>query len=159
MYAVEMTLDGMTNTKFGDQFRNSSNIKDITSTVWEAIVLALLLRRISYVSRWDGLKWHDIYTKSHDNQFRHSSNVKGITSTIWVPIVLVLSMRKMYDVRHWDDFMWHYIHTKFHEDWCRRSSNIKVLPQKFESLSCWYYWLKGTTNAPLRLLHVAWHTY
>jgi hypothetical protein len=34
-----VTSDGMTHTKFhDDRFRNLSNIKDITSTVWEAIV-------------------------------------------------------------------------------------------------------------------------
>jgi hypothetical protein len=54
------------------------------------------------VNRWDGLRWHHIHTKSHDDQFKHSSNVKGITSTIWEAIVLVLLMRGIYDVRHWD---------------------------------------------------------
>jgi hypothetical protein len=34
VYAIEVTSDGMTHTKFhDDRFRNLSNIKDITSTV------------------------------------------------------------------------------------------------------------------------------
>jgi hypothetical protein len=48
MYAIEMTSDGMTHTKFhDDQFENSSNIKGITSTIWEAVVLVLQVRGIS----------------------------------------------------------------------------------------------------------------
>jgi hypothetical protein len=36
--------------------------------------------------------------------------------------------------------------TKFHEDWYSRSGSIKILPQKFEKLSCWYYWWEGFMN-------------
>jgi hypothetical protein len=47
IYAIEMTSNGMYNTKFHDDwFRNSSNIKHATSTTWEAIVSVLLMRRI-----------------------------------------------------------------------------------------------------------------
>jgi hypothetical protein len=54
------------------------------------------------VRSWDGLRWHDIYTKSHDDRFKHSSNIKNITSTVWEDMVLVLLMREIYDLRHWD---------------------------------------------------------
>jgi hypothetical protein len=38
-----------------DQFRHSSNIEGITSTVWEAVVLVLLVRGIYNVRHWDGV--------------------------------------------------------------------------------------------------------
>jgi hypothetical protein len=48
MYAVEMTSDGMTHTKFhDDRFRNSDNIKGIASKTCEAVVLVLLIKGIS----------------------------------------------------------------------------------------------------------------
>jgi hypothetical protein len=47
MYAVEMTPDYTTHTKIhDDRFRNSSNIRGITSTVRQVIVLVLLIRAI-----------------------------------------------------------------------------------------------------------------
>jgi hypothetical protein len=65
-------------TKFHiDQSRHSSNIKSITWTVWEAIVLVLLMRGIHDVRHWDGLMHHDIHvTKLHENWYRRSSNFK-----------------------------------------------------------------------------------
>jgi hypothetical protein len=47
-----------------DWFRNSSNIKGITSTIWEAALLILLMRGIYDVRHWDDLRWHDIYIPS-----------------------------------------------------------------------------------------------
>jgi hypothetical protein len=51
VYAVKMTADGMNilvHAKFcDDQLRNSSNIKSITSTIWESVVLILPTRGIS----------------------------------------------------------------------------------------------------------------
>jgi hypothetical protein len=47
-----------------DRFRHSSNIKRITWTIWEVIVLLLMGRGISDVSHWDGLRRHDIYITS-----------------------------------------------------------------------------------------------
>jgi hypothetical protein len=35
-----------------------------TSTIWEAIVLVLLMRGIYYVCYWDGLRWHDKFILS-----------------------------------------------------------------------------------------------
>jgi hypothetical protein len=48
---------------------------------------------------WDGLRWHDIRTKFHDDWFRHSSNVKLITSVVWEAALLVLLMGRIYEVR------------------------------------------------------------
>jgi hypothetical protein len=41
------------------RFRNSSNIKGITSTILEAVVLVLLRRGIYEVHHWDGFVWRD----------------------------------------------------------------------------------------------------
>jgi hypothetical protein len=92
MCAVDMSTDGMTiHIKcHDDRFRNSSNIKGITSWTWEAVVLVLLMKGIYDVRRWDGYRWHDIHTKCYDDQFRHLNNIKGITSTILQAVVLVL---------------------------------------------------------------------
>jgi hypothetical protein len=49
------------NTKFhNNQSKFYSNIKDITVTFWEAIVLVLLMRGIYDVLHLYGLRWHDI---------------------------------------------------------------------------------------------------
>jgi hypothetical protein len=46
-YAIEMTSERYIHIKFHDnRFRNSSNIKGI-STIWEAVVLVLLMTGIS----------------------------------------------------------------------------------------------------------------
>jgi hypothetical protein len=95
----------------GYRSRNSSNIKGITSTIWEAVVLELLRRGIYDVHHWNGLRWHAIYSKFHNNRFRYSHNTKAITSTIWEAAVLVLLMRGIYDVHHWDGLRWHDIVT------------------------------------------------
>jgi hypothetical protein len=63
-------------------------------------VLVLLMGVIYEVHRSDGLRWHDIHTKSHDDRFRHSINFKGSTSTVREAVMLVLLMRGIYDVRH-----------------------------------------------------------
>jgi hypothetical protein len=49
IYAFEIISDGMTfYTKCQDNwFRNSSNMEGITSTIWEAVVLVVLMRGIS----------------------------------------------------------------------------------------------------------------
>jgi hypothetical protein len=43
-----------------DWFEHLGNIKALTSTIWEAEVLVLLMGTIYEVRRWDGLRWHDI---------------------------------------------------------------------------------------------------
>jgi hypothetical protein len=49
-------------TKFhDDRFMHSSNIKVITSRIWEVAVLVLLVGGIYEVCRRGGLRWHDIY--------------------------------------------------------------------------------------------------
>jgi hypothetical protein len=51
-YIVEVVFGGL-----DDRFRHSSNtnIKDIPSTVWDAIVVVLLMRGAYDVRHWDGL--------------------------------------------------------------------------------------------------------
>jgi hypothetical protein len=67
-----------------------------TTTIWETAVLILLMGGIYEISHWNGLRWHDIHTKFHNDQFRHSSDIKVITSTIWEDAVLVLLMWEVY---------------------------------------------------------------
>jgi hypothetical protein len=54
----------------------------ITSTIRGAAMLVLLMEWIYEICPSDGLRCHDIHTKSHNDRFRHSSNIKGITSKI-----------------------------------------------------------------------------
>jgi hypothetical protein len=57
-------------TKFhDDRFGHSSNVKGITSTIWEAAVLVLLMERMYEIYRLDDLRCHDIHIKSHDDRF------------------------------------------------------------------------------------------
>jgi uncharacterized membrane protein YvlD (DUF360 family) len=94
-------------------------------TILETAMSVLLMGAIYELHKWDGLRWHNIHTKFHNDRFKHSSNIKGIASIIWEAIVLALLMSGIYDVRRWNGFMSHDILTKFHKDWYRRSSNIK----------------------------------
>jgi hypothetical protein len=120
-------------TKFHDDgFRNSSNINGINSTIWEAIVLVLLMRWIYDVRCWNWLRWHKIHTKFHKDRFRHLSAITAITATIWEPIIFVLLTEGIGDVYCWGGFMRSNIHTKFRDDRFRNSSNVKVLPDKFD---------------------------
>jgi hypothetical protein len=49
-----------THTKFhDDRFRNSGNIKVITTAVWEAAMLVLLVTGIYEVCHWDGIRSND----------------------------------------------------------------------------------------------------
>jgi hypothetical protein len=88
-------------------------------------VWVLLIGGTYEVRRWEGLGYHDIHTKFHDNLFRQLSNLMVIVSTVWEAVVLVLLMGRIYKVCHWDGFRWHYIHTKFHDDRFMHLSNIK----------------------------------
>jgi hypothetical protein len=74
-----------------DVLQNSSNIKNNTSTIWEAVMLVLLMEMIYEMCCWDGLRWHDIYTDFHDDQFSHSHTIKVITTTISKAAVLVIA--------------------------------------------------------------------
>jgi hypothetical protein len=88
-----------------DWFWHSGNIKVITSTVWEVVVLVYLREGFLKYRLWDGLRLHDNY-----NQFTHSSNIKRIISTFWEAIVLVLLIIGIYNVRHWHGLRWHCKH-------------------------------------------------
>jgi hypothetical protein len=97
-------------------YMHSGNIKVITSKIWEAAMLVLLIWWIHGVSWWDSRKWHDICTKFHDDLFRGSGNIKVITSTIWEAAVLVLLNGGIYEVHYWDGLSCHDKHTKFYND-------------------------------------------
>jgi hypothetical protein len=45
-------------------------------------MLVLLMGGIYELSRLNGLRWHDIHTKFHDDRFRNLSNITVITTTI-----------------------------------------------------------------------------
>jgi hypothetical protein len=72
------------------RFRDLSKSKGITVTIWEPTVLILLMRAIydvmfccdAIMLSWNGLTWHDIYTKTHHDRFRYLSNVTFITPPI-----------------------------------------------------------------------------
>jgi hypothetical protein len=49
-----------------DRLRNLSNIMIIT-TVWEAVMLVLLIEGIYEVTCWDCCIWHDIHTEFHED--------------------------------------------------------------------------------------------
>jgi hypothetical protein len=79
-YAIEMASGSMINiTKFhGDQFRNSSDIMLITSTVWESAVLVLPMAGfVKYAVEMgsDGMMY--IPTKFHEIPYRGSKIVGG----------------------------------------------------------------------------------
>jgi hypothetical protein len=79
---------------------------------------------IHEVHHWDGLRWHDIYTKSHDNQFRHLSHIIVIT-TSWEAVKLVLMIDGIYELCHWHGLRCLAIHIKFHKDWFSHSKDNK----------------------------------
>jgi hypothetical protein len=81
----------------------------------EASVLVLQMGEIYEARRWDGLRWHDIHTKFHDDLFRNSSNIKGIT-LILEAVVSVLLIERINELRSSDGFIWYDIYTKFHEE-------------------------------------------
>jgi hypothetical protein len=66
-YTVEMASDGMICVprcmKIGLRIQVIC-IKDITSTIWGAAVLVLLMGRIYDLCRWDDLRRHDTYIPS-----------------------------------------------------------------------------------------------
>jgi hypothetical protein len=123
-------------TKFHeDWLGNPGNIKAITSAIWEAAVLALLMGRIYDVCRWDELRWHDTYIPSFMTIGSgiqlilrvHPKNLGGCGVGITVGGDLYCTTLR------WPQVAW-YMHAKCHEDWYRCSSNTKVLPQQFERL-------------------------
>jgi hypothetical protein len=49
---------------------------DLVSDIWEVVMLVLLKGGIYDIRRWDGVMWHDIITKFHEDCYRRSSNIK-----------------------------------------------------------------------------------
>jgi hypothetical protein len=69
-YTVEIISDGILTKFHDDRFLNSSNIKDVTSRIWEAVMLVLLIRGILITS----LSWlHVARTKFHEDWYTRSS--------------------------------------------------------------------------------------
>jgi hypothetical protein len=50
-----------------NMFRHSSNIKVISSIMWEAVMFVLLMGGVYKVCHWDGLRWLDIHNKFHED--------------------------------------------------------------------------------------------
>jgi hypothetical protein len=44
-------------------------------------VLLLLMGLIYEAHRWDGLRWHDLCNKFHEDLFKHSGNIKFIINS------------------------------------------------------------------------------
>jgi hypothetical protein len=64
-------------TKFHhDRFRHLSNIRVITATIWEAVMLVLLIGEIYELRRWDCFMWHNIFNICHEDWYGRSSNIK-----------------------------------------------------------------------------------
>jgi hypothetical protein len=80
-YATEMSSGGIIYVYILSFMTIGSGIQVILRLVHEqfAAVLELPMRRIYEVCHWDGLKWHYIHAKFHDDQFRHSSNIRVIS--------------------------------------------------------------------------------
>jgi hypothetical protein len=85
------------------QTQNSGNMKVITSTVWEVVVLLLLIRGSSsqYAVEVASVGMIYIHTKSHDDRFWHLSNIKDVTLTVWEAITLLLRLEGTYRVSHY----------------------------------------------------------
>jgi hypothetical protein len=117
---------------------HSSNTKVITSTIWEAAVLVLLMGEIYDVNRSVGFRKHDRHT-FYDDRFRHSSNIKAIASTIWEAAALLLSTGGICEIRYWDGLGTRDRH-RFMTTCLGIQVTSRLLPQQSESLQCWYYW-------------------
>jgi hypothetical protein len=65
-----------------DQFRHLSNVTVITATIWEAVMLVLLIKGTYGVCHWDGFIWHDIHTEVHEDWYMYSSSMKGFPQKI-----------------------------------------------------------------------------
>jgi hypothetical protein len=72
------------------------NIKVITSTVWEIVILALIREGFFNLNHWDCTSWNRVHTKSHEDRFRHPSNINVRTSTILEALVLMLLMTRVW---------------------------------------------------------------
>jgi hypothetical protein len=62
------------------------------------------------VHRLDGLRRHDMYTKSHYHHFRNSGNMKGATSESPEVMVLLFLTGGIHYVHHSDDIRLHDIY-------------------------------------------------
>jgi hypothetical protein len=100
------------------------------------MLIRVLVKGVIYeLHRWDGLKWHDICTKFHEDWFRNSGNIKVITSAICETAVLVLLMGRIYDISRYDDLKWHdIVYPSFMPIGSGIHVILRVLPQKSERL-------------------------
>jgi hypothetical protein len=55
-------------------FKHLNNIAIITATVWETVMMILLMGRNYHAHRWAGFIWHVIPAKFHEDWNRRSSN-------------------------------------------------------------------------------------
>jgi hypothetical protein len=62
-------------------------------------VLAFLMNETYEVSHGDGLIWHHVHMRFHDDRLRRSNNINSITRTFRGYSIAVLLMRGIYSVR------------------------------------------------------------
>jgi hypothetical protein len=126
-------------TKFhDDRFRYSSNIKGITSTVLEAVVLVLLMRGIYDLLHWAGLRWHDIYIPISMNIATGVQAMLRFCLTNLRVSMFVLLEGGIHYIRSWDGYKCHNIRTKFHED-CNFVITV-ILTLQMEGIYEWRRW-------------------
>jgi hypothetical protein len=81
-------------------------------------------------------------------------------SRFWETATMVLLMKWIYEASCWDGLSQQYdMHSKFHDNLTGIQVILRLLPQKSERLQCWYYWLVGFINMPLRWTQVAWYAH
>jgi hypothetical protein len=79
--AIEMDSGGMiyVRTKVHEyRYRHLSCVTVITATVWEPVMLELLIESIYESRRWDGFMLYNIRTKFHEDWYRRSGNIKDL---------------------------------------------------------------------------------
>jgi hypothetical protein len=78
-------------------YRRSSNIQ-LCFTKLKNYNVGINDGAIYDVRRWNGLMWHAICTKFHDDRFKHLSIITAITATILEAVMLVLLIGGIYEV-------------------------------------------------------------
>jgi hypothetical protein len=111
-----------------DWFMNSSSMKVITWTIWEAAILVLLTadRRdiLSMLWRWSHVA---LYANKVSWQFLHTlSKRKVFASTVWEAAILVVLIGRIYVVCCIDGPSYHDVHMISYDGFMN-SGNIKVI--------------------------------
>jgi hypothetical protein len=126
-------------TKFHEGWcGHSGSIKLITSTIWEAAVLVLLMGIINDVCRWVELRWHDTY----------------VPRTFGSAVQVILRVLPQQFERLWYWYYWWEGFLKYTTEMTSRGMIylpvlmlicwgirviLRLLPKQFERLWCWFY--------------------